>query len=489
VKFLIDTNVLIQLEPTAISDFEPGTNAVFEFARRVSESGGQLYVHPAARDDIERDKDEERRKLRLTVLNRYSSLPNPPALSTQLEKVLGRAARHSNDWVDNLLLAALNADAVDVLVTEDNKIRAKATRLSLDTRVATVAEAVSLVRDLFDKVPPPPPAVERVSAHCLDETDPIFGSFRLDYPNFDEWLKKCKRKQRSALVIHGDCSTLAALCIYKHEELPSFGLTGKVLKICSFKVSGDYNGFRYGELLLKSVFDYASSNNYDWVFVTVFEKYRNLIVLLEEFGFQSAEEMTSLGELVLTKPMSFTETERQSLDPLSFNTRYGPSAMKLMGVPTFIVPIRPQYHRLLFPEGKGQLDLMAGKHPFGNSIRKAYLSNASIRGITRGSNLLFYRSEDVRGVTCLGIVEETMVSSSPDKIAGYVGKRTVYTFREIDALCAREVLAILFRQSRILDRPISLGELKDKGVVSAAPQSIGSVPERTLEWLQTRLDG
>jgi len=489
VKFLIDTNVLIALEPAAISDLEPGTNAVFEFARRVSESGGQLYIHPAACVDIERDKNKRRRELRLTVLNRYPSLPDPPALSPQLEQVLGRAERHSNDWVDNLLLAALKADAVDVLVTEDNRIRAKATRLNLDTRVATVAEAVSLVRDLFDKVPSPPPAVERVSAHCLDETDPIFESFRPDYPDFDKWLRKCKREQRSALVIYGDPNTLAAICIYKHEELPPFGLTGKVLKICSFKVSGDYNGFRYGELLLKSVFDYANSNNYDWVFVTAFEKYRNLIVLLEEFGFQSTEETTSLGELVLTKPMSFTETERESLDSLSFNTRYGPSAIKLVGVPTFIVPIRPAYHRLLFPEGKGQLDLMAGKHPFGNSLRKAYLSNASIRIITRGSNILFYRSADVRGVTCLGVVEETMVSSSPDKIAGYVGKRTVYTFREIVELCAREVLAILFRQARILDRPITLEELKQNGVISAAPQSIGSVPKRALEWLQTRLDG
>ncbi|MCJ7668098.1 MAG: GNAT family N-acetyltransferase [Anaerolineae bacterium] len=488
-KFLIDTNIFIPLEPTDFADLEAGTPAAIEFARIVSETGHQLYVHPATRLDIRRDVDEGRRKVREILFNKYPCLPNPPPISSRLESILGRAEPQTNEWVDNHLIAALDADAVDFLVTEDVLLRKKAGQLGLENRAATVAEAISIVQDLFDIAPMPPPAVRAVKAHALNEADPIFKSFREDYPTFDKWLTKCKREHRQAWVIDVGNSRLAAVCIIKQEKSVDFGLAGKILKICSFKVSEEHNGFRFGELLLKTVFVYASSNRYDWIYVTVFEKYGDLIGLLEDFGFHDMGHRTKLGEVVLAKPMSFTEADRDSQHPLAFNIRYGPFAAKIKGALAFVVPIKPQYHRLLFPEAEQQLELMPGRHPFGNSIRKAYLSNAAIRTITPGANLLFYRSEDIRSVTCLGIVESTLVSSSPIEIARYVGKRTVYRFAEIEALCQREVLAILFRQSRILKDTISLEELIANSVLSAAPRSILTVPEGSTAWLQTRLNG
>jgi len=488
-KFLIDTNIFIPLEPGAYADLEAGTPAAIEFARLASETGNQLYVHPVTRVDIRRDVDDVRRKVREILFKKYPRLPNPPPISSSLEQVLGRADPQTNDWVDNHLIAALEVDAVDFLVTEDRSLRKKARRLGLEDRVATVAEALSILRDLYDIAPMPPPAVQAVKAHALNEADPIFRSFREDYPDFDTWLTKCKREHRQAWVIEMEPPRLAAVCIVKQEKSVDFSVGGKILKMCSFKVSEEYNGFRFGELLLKTVFDHASSNRYDWIYVTVFEKYGNLIRLLEDFGFQDVGHRTERGELVLAKPMSFTEADRDSHQPLPFNIRYGPFGTKIKGVPAFVVPIKPQYHRLLFPEAEKQLELMPGMHPFGNSIRKAYLSNAAIRTITPGANLLFYRSQDIHSVTCLGSVEGILVSSSPIEIARYVGKRTVYRLAEIEALCQREVLAILFRQSRILKNPMPLRVLIANGVLSAAPRSILTVPERTIEWLQTQLNG
>jgi len=488
-KFLIDTNIFIPLEPTDFADLEAGTSSAVQFARLVFEAGHQLYVHPATRLDIRRDVDEVRRKVRDILFDKYPCLPDPPPISSRLECILGHAEPQSNEWVDNHLLAALEADAVDFFVTEDRFLRKKAARLGLEDRVATVAEAISILRGLYDIAPMPPPAVQDVKAHALNEADPIFKSFREDYPRFDTWLTKCKREHRQTWVIEVEPPRLAAVSIVKREKSVDFGVAGKILKICSFKVSEDYNGFRFGELLLKTVFDHASSNRYDWIYVTVFEQYGDLIRLLEDFGFQDVGHRTERGELVLAKPMSFTEADRDSHQPLPFNIRYGPFATKIKGVPAFVVPIKPRYHRLLFPEAEKQLQLMPGMQPFGNSIRKAYLSNAAIRKITPGANLLFYRSQDIHSVTCLGIVEDTLVSSSPIEIARYVGKRTVYRFAEIEALCQREVLAILFRQSRILKDPIPIKDLITNGVLSAAPRSILTVPEGATEWLQTRLNG
>lgn len=487
-KFLIDTNVFIPLEPTALSDVEAATPAAAELARLIWEAGHQLYVHPAARVDISRDADEDRRKLREILFKKYPSLPDPPSISSRMEGIFGHVEPDTNDWVDHHLVAALEADSADFLVTEDRAVIRKAARLDLQNRVATVAESASIVRDLFNKVPLPPPAVRSVAAHTLDEADPIFRSFRKDYAGFDEWLRKCKREHRQAWIVEAGGASLAAVCIIKQEKSVDFGLVGKLLKICSLKVSEEHNGFRFGELMLKAVFEYASSNRYDWIYVTVFYKHANLIRLFEDFGFQDTGCKTKLGEIILAKPMSFTEADRDSLEPLSFNIRYGPFAVTFKNIPTFVVPIKPRYHRLLFPEGEKQLELIPGMLPCGNSIRKAYLSNAAIRTITPGSNLLFYRSEDLQSATFIGVVEATFLSSSPTDIARYVAKRTVYSFSEIEALCHADVLAILLRQARILKHPITLSELMKNGVLSAAPQSIITVPREVAQWLQTRID-
>jgi hypothetical protein len=159
--------------------------------------------------------------------------------------------------------------------------------------------------------------------------------------------------------------------------------------------------------------------------------------------------------------------------------------MKLRKVPAYIVPIQPRYTGVLFPEGESQIEMFPGQHPFGNSIRKAYLCNASIRKVARGDGLLFYTSQKVKGVTALGVVEDTHVSNNPNEIARYAGKRTVYSYSEIQNLCStRPVLAILFRQVKVLDKPISLRNLKSRGVLSGPPQSIQEIPEEVKAWLE-----
>jgi L-amino acid N-acyltransferase YncA len=486
VKFLIDTNIYIPLEPASFDNLDAATPEVSKFLRLTSEAGHQVYVHPNMRLDFQRDVNENRRRLREILFVKYPCLPNPPSISSKLANILGHAEPGSNDWVDHHLLAALEADAVDYLVSEDLDLHRKAARLSLQARVATVDEAISIIQSLFDITPPPPPAVQATVPHELNEHEPIFESFRRDYPNFDSWLRKCKREHRQTWVIRVDGS-LAAICIVKQEESLGYDKKGKILKICTFKVSEKYSGLRYGELLLKTIFDYAQDNKYEWIYITVFDKYKNLIDLLQDFGFQDEGNRTELGEIILTKPMKFSEADRDSMEPLAFNIRYGPFAAKVKDVPSFVIPIQPRYHQLLFPEAEKQVELWPGAHPFGNSIRKAYLSNAPIRTVTPGANLFFYRSQDIHSITVLCVVEDTLVSSRPNEIARFVGKRTVYKFSEIEEMCQRETLAILFRQSRILEHPITLTELISKGILSAAPQSILRVTGEALEWLQNRL--
>ncbi len=482
-KFLIDTNIVIPLEPTGHADLHANTAAAAAFAQLAMGGGHQLYVHPAIAADIARDKSPERREVRSALLAKYLRLEHPPD-SAGVDAVLGTPNRDSHDYVDHQLLAALHANAVDCLVTEDGDIARKAKRLGVDQRVFTLAAAASLLHTFFDVTPPPPPAVIDVPAHALNPADPIFESFRADYLLFDDWLTKCQRAQRQTWVVNID-RRHAAFAIVNEEKKLTEQIDGKTLKICSFKVSDDFHGFRLGELILKAIFAYAETNRYASTFVTVLPKYQDLLDLLVDFGFTDTQRRTDQGELVLAKRF---HPDRNVLDPLEFNVQFGPSAILPVIDHTYAVPIQPLFSDVLFPETAPMQALFPGRFAFGNGIRKAYLSNANIRTMEPGATLFFYRSEREQGVIAAGVLERTVVSNDANVIAREVGRRTVYTFADITGLTTKgEVIALLFRQARILVPSISARDLLTAGVLAGPPQSIQRVREEGARWLYQRI--
>jgi GNAT superfamily N-acetyltransferase len=494
-RFLIDTNILIPLEPAGPGALPEKTPEAVEFSRLVTEVGSQLVIHPDQKEDILRDKDDDRRNARSILLKKYRELENPPRTSRAFEDEIQALQRKSHDWVDLLLLVAVERNVADFLVTEDKDLRKIAKRHDLAERILDLGEAIVLLKDLIGPPVTAPPAVTSVLAYELKEHDPIFDSFRIDYPGFEEWLTKCKLEHRQAWLIEGD-GGYAALSIVNRETKNFRSLDGAKLKICTFKTSERYSGRKYGELLLKTIFGYALLKKYDWLCVTVFPKYDSLVAFFEDFGFQIIPERTPLGELVLAKPVAaFGSDSPQDplLDPLQYHIRFGPTAIRFGEEQAFVIPIQPEFHRLLFPKEIDQLELMPGFFPFGNSIRKAYLSNSPTKSLAKGSTVLFYRSQgerksyDDRGITSIGVVEDTRVFSNPDDLTKFVLKRTIYSRQEIEDMCQKPVLAISFRYAGSVEPPISFSELIDGRVIAAPPQSIQSVPKESIEWLREQL--
>jgi L-amino acid N-acyltransferase YncA/predicted nucleic acid-binding protein len=488
-KFLLDTSVVIPAEPTSPEHLEPETPVAVDLLRALAEGNHQTYLHPESLEELRHDKNVARRKVRELLISKYPVLPTSPAVSNRLKSAIGSVPKGSHDAVDQALLAAVDANAVDYLVTSDRGLISKSVRAGLRERVATPAEAAAAVRGLFRITPLPPPAVREIPAYDLDEADLIFDSLRTDYyPDFNSWLTKCKLEHRQSWVISNVNGTYAAITIVKNENSREYGLGGRLLKICSFKISDLSRGYRFGELLLKALFNYAYVNDFDHLYVEIFPKYADAISLFEDFGFQALDKKTNKGELVLAKGMKFSRDDYESYGPFEFNVRFGPRYIKLSGATAFVVPIMPEYHRLLFPEFEEQQSLMQGQDSFGNSIRKAYLCHAPIRGIRSGDALLFYRSQDEHRITCIGVAEKTLVSSHPNEIASFVGKRTVYSYAEIEKMTSKPVLAILFRLARVLDDRLSLDSLIEHAILTAAPRSIVTVKEEGIAWLRKRLE-
>ena len=105
-----------------------------------------------------------------------------------------------------------------------------------------------------------------------------------------------------------------------------------------------------------------------------------------------------------------------------------------------------------------------------------------------GSTLLFYRSGDAHAITCVGVLEAAARSGDAAELAALVGKRTVYSLEQIEVLARKPTLALLFRQDRLLARPIALADAEASQLLSGPPQSISAVRGEGFEWLARRID-
>lgn len=489
VNLLLDTNIILPLEPASAADLESGSSRAVRLFNLAQEVGVGLFTHPQQILDIESDKDDARRQLRLVLLKKYRSLHSPPPLTHRVQEAAGSPEAGSNSWVDAHLAAALDQNSVDYLVSEDRGLHRLCRRLDIESRCLTLDAALDLLSAEQTQIPDSPPAVVSMIAYELDERDPIFEGLRSDYAGFDEWLAKCKREHRRAWIIRlPGRDKYAGVCIVNPEDCAWEGAENPTLKICTFKIAADATGGKLGELLLRSVFDFAHANGFQTLFLETFEKQGALLHLLNQFGFEALHGTSDSEQLLLRKKLSPTSVEDEKSSPLEYAKKFGPYSVKWSGVAVFAVPIEPRFHALLFPQMEPQGSLLAGIESFGNTLIKAYLCRAQTRRIRRGDLVVFYRSGDWQALTTLGVVEETLVTNDADEMGAFVRKRTVYRSEDIRTICAAgEALGITFRHAPVLRRRIEFSELQRAGVLSAPPQSITKLSPESLLWLKNHL--
>lgn len=141
-NILLDTNIIIPLEDTSrILD-----SSFAELRKLSAEQSHCLYIHPMQLEDINRDKNQERRKIVLSRLKQYSKIENPPILSDQECHELGLSQSNDNDKVDNNVLFALYRGAAHLLVTNDEGIHRKASKIGLQDKVYRLEQFLLLLR-------------------------------------------------------------------------------------------------------------------------------------------------------------------------------------------------------------------------------------------------------------------------------------------------------------------------------------------------------
>ncbi len=474
-RLMIDTNILIQIEDPKVLPA-----SLQELLILIRENGHQLFVHKASIEDINQDSDEKRREVILSKLRGYPPLdgPTPDISFLSIVGVTGRP----NDRIDNLILYALFRNAADFLITEDKGIASKSKKLNLEDRTLTIEQALVYFKELHKRVTSTHTILKEEPVYRLDVKDAFFDDLKRDYPEFEDWFNKIARKGRKAWV-YLDEDKLRALLILKDEDEEVASepplARAKRVKISLLKAEP---GHKIGELLLKLAFQYCVDNRFGEVYLTHFRTEDDaLIYLIEQFGFKL------FGKKLQAKTGRYEEVwlkkflpEDRTLNPIEFSKAYYPLYKDSDGVRKFVVPVVPEYHSRLFPDYKNRQMVLSEYIEMnipGNAIKKAYLCHAKIKSLKAGDVLLFYRSHDQSKLTSLGIVERATILKDARSIVLEVGKRTVYSYDEIEKMATKSVLVILFRHQFNLPKSLNLATLRSLGILKGQPQSIVEISD------------
>lgn len=501
-SFLIDSNIVIAAEPYD-GRLEELQSTVSTFLRLTSEHGHKVYVHPATRDDLTETTNPAHRNQNLAAYDKYPHLTEV-AIRAGVDAVFP-SPRSANDQRDARILAALDSGAVHFLVTNDAKLRRRATKVGLEHRALSPQLAVEQLAAWHPQAPAPPPTVTELKTYELDTTQQVFDSLRASYAVFDTWIASAKldSTNRRAWVVLGPGGDYEALAIVKARDTHPVIASEEAIKLSTFKVAQGAAGRRLGELLLKTVLRWANTEpgRPGELFVEVNDGVDRLQDFLTDFGFTPGPMKNGhASEQIWLKELD--PQADSNLGGLEHHVSYGPPALRA-NQPVFLIPIIPAWYEDLFPDadvlGPSGIVPMAGTNPdpkpYGNAIRKAYLSRSPTREVPKGATLLFYRSQGaVSGdgaVVAVGVAEKSLRTADPVETIEFSFKRTVYSEEDVAKLHAdgHEVLTILFRHDRFISRPWTVDMLVANSVVKSPPQSVTRVKDpKGVAWIEQQLN-
>lgn len=479
-RILLDTNIFIYLE-----DYKVVSDDIIRLTRNLFDSEEyKIVIHPDTKEEINKMKDEEKKKIFLSKISVYPEIVNPPKADKEFNELIG--CGNSHDEIDNDMLFAVKRNCVSYLITNDKEIKKKSSILNLEDKVLSIEEALNKFHEKkFCFSSNNSAFIEYKELYNLDINDPFFSSLKADYPNFEKWFAKKQEEQNSAYVTFDNKSCITAFLMLKsedeHEVYEGFSLpfaAKKRLKISTFKVCD--NGKKIGEAFIKIIIDNALRLNVDEIYVTLYKKQIMLIDLLNEYGFEYYCDKKNIFNDKIYNEMVYVK----KATPID---EYYPF-LRLNNRNVFLVPIQEKYHNLLFRDSEKDVQLslldMQGLNTSSNCIKKAYLSDSKITTIIPGSILLFYSSGKKRAITCLGVVDAVFNKfDSFEDFNQVVRKRTAYSEEELRKVYKHDKLVVLFKLYYYFDNPVSYDFLLKNNIVKYSIQSIMQLKENKNEKL------
>lgn len=435
-RVLLDTNIIIHRENKRMTNYSVG-----HLFRWLDKLKCEKLIHPLSKDEIARYNYADPQEAMTLKLDAYEEMRTIAPLADEIKKTILMLDKDENDRVDTALLNEVYQGRVDLLITEDKRLRNKADKLKIKNKVLSINAFISYATsENPELIEYKALAVKRKLMGEIDVNDEFFNSLRNAYPGFNKWFSsKCNEE---AYLCQDETGRILGFLFLKTETqsenysdiTPPF-TPKKRLKVGTFKV--DATGFRLGERFIKIIFDNALERNVDEVYVTLFEDREELATLsslLSRWGFDNHGKKTSTNEIVLVKQMKqFNNifTPRQNFPNLIYDKQ------------KFILPIYPKYHTPLIPDSilknENENDFLA-KTPYRYALQKVYISFSSERNVNSGDIVIFYRT-GVQGnagytgvLTSVAIVEEAISGfKSKDDFFKQCQNRSVFSTNELES--------------------------------------------------------
>lgn len=407
-RALLDTNIIIHRENDRLSNYSIG-----HLFRWLDSLHFEKVIHPLTVEEINHYKDPVRKEALSVKLDTYTVLHTNKKHDSSFIELTGSSEKNNNDYIDNCILFELYNHSVDILITEDKKLRQKAKRLGLGNCVYSIDEFIewatkekpALVE--YDSL-----SVEKTHFGDLDLSDSFFNSLRTAYHDFDTWF--AMKSDEEAYICRSKEGILGFLYLKtegKDENYynikPSFS-PKKRLKVGTFKTES--TGFRLGERFIKIIVDNAIKRKVEEVYITLFresEQLDALVDLISDWGFYyyGIKESASGIEEVYIKDLTtyYSEQSPQYNYPL------------IMPGNKFLMSIVPKYHSLLFPDSKLVGEKMNNDDfkPCMYALEKVYVSWANTSAVKPGDLIMVYRNGETPGrkayesvITTVCVVDE-----------------------------------------------------------------------------------
>ena len=472
-RALLDTNIIIHRESIQATNYSIGLLYYW-----LDKLHYEKLIHPLSIKELRKANNSSQQSIYDARLDAYTQMKTVAPQTEEFKSILFNAQRTENDIVDNQLLFEVYCGRADILITEDRKMREKASLLGIADKVFSINSFVyKMTSENPELIEYKALSVKKVFFGEVNVNNPFFDTFRAAYSGFNEWFSK--KSNEEAYICYNDKEAILGFLYLKTEFqdenysdiTPPF-LPKKRLKVGTFKVES--SGFRLGERFVKIIFDNAIERKVDEIYVTLYtdrEELRALKSLLEKWGFfEFGKKINDNNkELVMVKKIgsyNWDQTPRYNFP----NIRYDHKKLFL--------PIKAEHHTRLFPDSKlsNEIDILGGNEPQKYALQKVYVSFSFARNMLPGDLLLIYRIGTTPGrkgyesvVSTLCIVDGFKSDFSSEKeYLDYCENRTVFSKEELRDFWKfknGKLLVLRLIVVKELTKKVQLSFLWDKGIV------------------------
>lgn len=475
-RALLDTNIIIHRENTQVTNYSIGL--LFYWLDKLHY---EKCIHPLTVQELRKLSNITIQQLYDAKLSAYTILKTTSQMTPEFQSMIASSTTTPNDEVDNQLLFEVYSGRLDMLITEDRRLKNKASLVGVESRVYTINSFITKeTAENPELINYKMLSVRKIFFGSIDVQNRFFDSFRSSYAGFNKWF--LSKSDEEAYICRNDGGDILGFLYLKTEFenenyadiSPKFA-PKKRLKVGTFKV--ETTGFRLGERFVKIIFDNAIERKLDEIYLTMFENSSELTALenlLIKWGFEIFGKKSTNGfeETVLVKRIGGYDnhrTPKENFPNLSTQTQ------------KFILPIMPKYHTTLLPDSKlnteNEVDFL-GQFPHRYALQKVYITWSGARDVATGDIIIFYRPGEIDGrkkfesvLTTIGVIEEIRGNfPNKEEYLKCCQNRSVFSNEELDYFWRTKrysLQVVKFIYVKSLRKRLNLAYLWDKEIVEA----------------------